>query len=50
MGPTAIAFVSGEITAIAKALRDYARTNPNLVIKGGLHSEGFLSTSRTLSS
>ena len=44
VGPTAITFVSGEVTAVAKALRDYARTNPNLVIKGGLHSEGFLST------
>ena len=43
-GPTAIAFVSGEVSAVAKALRDYARTNPNLVVKGGLHGEGFLST------
>ena len=34
-GPTAIAFVSGEVSAAAKALRDYARTYPNLVIKGG---------------
>jgi large subunit ribosomal protein L10 len=43
-GPTAIAFVSGEVSAAAKALRDYARTYPNLVIKGGLHGDGFLST------
>jgi large subunit ribosomal protein L10 len=43
-GPTAIAFVSGEVSATAKALRDYARTYPSLVIKGGLHAEGFLST------
>jgi len=42
-GPTAIAFVSGEITAVAKALRDYARGAPELVIKGGLHGEGVLS-------
>ena len=42
-GPTAIAFVSGEVSAAAKALRDYARTYPSLVIKGGLHGEGFLS-------
>jgi large subunit ribosomal protein L10 len=41
-GPTAIAFVSGEVSAVAKALRDYARTNPALVIKGGLHDDGFL--------
>jgi large subunit ribosomal protein L10 len=42
-GPTAIAFVSGEVSAVAKALRDYARANPNLIVKGGLHGEGFLS-------
>jgi large subunit ribosomal protein L10 len=42
-GPTAIAFVSGEVSAVAKALRDYARGNPNLIVKGGLHGEGFLS-------
>jgi large subunit ribosomal protein L10 len=41
-GPTAIAFVSGEVSAVAKALRDYARTNPALVLKGGHHDEGFL--------
>jgi large subunit ribosomal protein L10 len=35
-GPTAIAFVSGDTAAVAKALRDYARTNQNLVVKGGL--------------
>jgi large subunit ribosomal protein L10 len=43
-GPTAIAFVSGEVSAAAKALRDYARTYPSLVIKGGLHGEGFLTS------
>src|SRR5580693_6848468 len=43
-GPTAIAFVSGEVSATAKALRDYARTYPSLIIKGGMHGEGFLST------
>src|SRR3954463_12301480 len=35
-GPTAIAFVDGDAAAVAKALRDYARTNPALVVKGGL--------------
>src|SRR5204863_7147564 len=35
-GPTAIAFVDGDAAAVAKALRDYARTNPNLVVKGGV--------------
>jgi large subunit ribosomal protein L10 len=35
-GPTAIAFVNGDAAAVAKALRDFARTNPLLVIKGGV--------------
>src|SRR5437870_13891607 len=35
-GPSAIAFVDGDAAAVAKALRDYARTNPNLVVKGGV--------------
>ncbi len=35
-GPTAIAFVDGDAAAAAKALRDFSRTNPLLVIKGGV--------------
>jgi large subunit ribosomal protein L10 len=35
-GPTAIAFVSGDAVVAAKGLRDFARANPVLVIKGGL--------------
>jgi large subunit ribosomal protein L10 len=35
-GPTAIAFVQGDVSAVAKALRDFARTNPNLIVKGGV--------------
>jgi large subunit ribosomal protein L10 len=35
-GPTAVAFVNGEPVEAAKALRDYARTNPQLVVKGGV--------------
>jgi large subunit ribosomal protein L10 len=35
-GPTAIAFVEGDAAAVAKALRDYARTNPALIVKGGV--------------
>lgn len=34
-GPTAIAFVSGEPVEAAKALRDFAKTNPSLVVKSG---------------
>jgi len=35
-GPTAITFVDGDAAAAAKALRDFSRTNPLLVVKGGL--------------
>jgi len=35
VGPTALAFVSGDAAAVAKVLRDAARTNPLLIIKGG---------------
>jgi len=35
VGPTAIAFITGEPVDAAKALRDFARTNHGLVIKGG---------------
>ncbi len=34
-GPTALVFVSGEISEVAKALRDFAKENEALVIKGG---------------
>ena len=36
LGPTAIAFVDTDAASVAKALRDFARTNPNLVVKGGV--------------
>lgn len=35
-GPTAIAFVSGDPVEAAKGLRDFARTHPMLVVKGGV--------------
>jgi large subunit ribosomal protein L10 len=35
-GPTAIAFVHGDPVEAAKGLRDFARTNPLLIIKGGV--------------
>ena len=35
-GPTAIAFVKGDAAAAAKALREQAKTNPLLVVKGGV--------------
>jgi large subunit ribosomal protein L10 len=49
-GPTAIAFVvdrpdgsAGDAVLVAKALRDFARTNPALVVKGGVMDDRALS-------
>lgn len=36
VGPTAIAFIQGDVAAVAKSLRDFAKANPFLVIKGGV--------------
>ncbi|GAA2755076.1 50S ribosomal protein L10 [Actinopolymorpha rutila] len=36
VGPSAIAFISGDPVEVAKGLRDFAKANPNLVIKGGV--------------
>src|SRR5580700_4333123 len=35
-GPSAIAFVQGDVVEAAKGLRDFSRVNPLLVIKGGV--------------
>ncbi|MEP7091614.1 MAG: 50S ribosomal protein L10 [Nocardioidaceae bacterium] len=35
-GPTAIAFINGDVVEVAKGLRDFAKANPALVIKGGV--------------
>jgi large subunit ribosomal protein L10 len=35
-GPTALTFVSGDVVEAAKGLRDFAKTHPRLVIKGGV--------------
>jgi large subunit ribosomal protein L10 len=35
-GPSAIAFVQGDVVEAAKGLRDFSRANPLLVIKGGV--------------
>ncbi|MEO6318400.1 MAG: 50S ribosomal protein L10 [Acidimicrobiales bacterium] len=49
-GPTAIAFITekpdgspGDAVDVAKALRDFARTNPSLVVKGGVLGTKLLS-------
>jgi large subunit ribosomal protein L10 len=43
VGPTAIAFVTGEPVDAAKALRDFAKANQGLVIKGGFMDGNALS-------
>lgn len=35
-GPSAVAFVTGDPVEAAKGLRDFAKANPQLVIKGGV--------------
>ena len=35
-GPTALAFVSGDVVTVAKALRDFAKANPLLVVKAAV--------------
>ena len=42
-GPVAIAFVRGDAAVAARALRDFARTHPQLLVKGGLLGEDLLS-------
>ena len=44
VGPVAVAFVKGDAAGAAKALRDFARTTPALVLKGGVLGERSLST------
>ncbi|MEV2275969.1 50S ribosomal protein L10 [Nocardiopsis sp. NPDC049922] len=35
-GPTAVAFIRGDVVEVAKSLRDFAKANEPLVIKGGV--------------
>jgi large subunit ribosomal protein L10 len=44
-GPVAIAFVRGDVAGAAKALRDYAKTNQSLVLKGGVLAGKVISAS-----
>jgi len=36
VGPTAFAFIKGDVAAVAKGLRDFAKANSHLVIKAGV--------------
>ncbi|MBZ5735239.1 50S ribosomal protein L10 [Nocardioides sp. TRM66260-LWL] len=44
-GPTAIAFIKGDVVEAAKGLRDFAKANPTLVIKGGVLDGNILDAS-----
>jgi large subunit ribosomal protein L10 len=46
-GPTAVAFVKGDAAAVAKTLRDFSRTQPLLVIKGGVLGTKVLNVAET---
>ncbi len=48
VGPTAIAFISGDVATVAKGLRDFAKANPALVIKGGVMDGRFLDAQAVL--
>jgi len=36
VGPTALTFVSGDVAASAKTLKEFSKTNPLLVLRGGV--------------
>ncbi|HSV38846.1 MAG TPA: 50S ribosomal protein L10 [Nocardioidaceae bacterium] len=47
-GPTAIAFINGDVVEAAKGLRDFAKAHPALVIKGG-YIDGSLMDAKEIS-
>ncbi len=47
-GPTAIAFVDGDVSAVAKALRDFTKEAPALVLKGGVLDGHALTTAELI--
>lgn len=46
-GPTGIAFVEADVAAVAKVMRDFARTNPALVVKGSYVAGSVLDAAST---
>ena len=47
-GPTAIAFVTGDVAAATKGLRDFAKAHSSLAIKGGVLEGRFLDAQAVL--
>jgi large subunit ribosomal protein L10 len=46
-GPTAVAFVKGDAVEAAKALREFAKTEPRLIVKGGVLGTQVLDAAQT---
>lgn len=47
-GPSAVAFINGDPIDAAKSLRDFAKENPALVIKGGIYEGKSVTTEEIL--
>ncbi|HXR22122.1 MAG TPA: 50S ribosomal protein L10 [Acidimicrobiales bacterium] len=47
-GPTALAFVDGDAAAVTKTLREFSKSNPLLLIKGGLLGSSVLGPEATV--
>jgi len=47
VGPTGITFIEGDAATVAKVLRDYSRTNPLLLIKGGVLGQKIIGPQET---
>ena len=48
-GPTGLAFVSGDAVEVAKVIKDFARENPELIVKGGVLGEAIISAKDIIS-
>lgn len=46
-GPTGVTFVKGDAVEAAKALRDFAKTEPKLIVKGGVLGSSVLDAAQT---
>ncbi|MDA8209984.1 MAG: 50S ribosomal protein L10 [Actinomycetota bacterium] len=47
-GPTALAFAETDVVEVAKVLKEFAKTNPALVIKGGVLGDSVISGAEAL--
>ena len=48
VGPSAVAFIKGDPIDAAKSLRDFAKENPFLVIKGGIYEGRLVTTAEIM--